>query len=164
MSDNNQLNLSTKEIFNDEVLERINNGTWGLKNIKFLQVHKEDYNLTYEDINLYILHIYRYTYNMAMLDGELQPDEIVYLNNIKRLYNHNNPPKNFQDVKAMKSHINALTQNFKHNQTIKNTNNSKYDLEEEHKLEEESNKVYKKPLPKYPRPKLTPYNSASFWG
>jgi hypothetical protein len=158
-----KLILNKREQFNDEVLERINNGSWGLKHIEYLHTHQNNYNLSHEDINLYILHVYRYTYNMAMTDGILQVEEVAYLNNIKKLYNHYNPPKNTYEVLEMRNHINALTKNFRHNQTIKHNNDVEHMQEEDLNLQNESDKVYKKPLPKYPRPKLTPYSSGNFW-
>lgn len=199
-----------KEFFTEEVLERINSGKWGLKHIEYLYQHQDNYGLDSTDINLYVLHVYRYTYNQAMLDGEIEPDELAYLDQIKKLYNHNNPPKTISEVLAMKHHIHSLTQGFRHNQEIKANNdidaipqeennlkrtsenaykkqlkmaaiaatmyatekrrkakvaqeNAQIEEEKRKKLENEETEKRRKPLPKYPRPKLTPYTSGSFW-
>lgn len=153
-------NFNSKEYFNHLALERINSGTWGLKQIEYLHKNKEDYNLSPEDINLYILHIYRYTYNLAMADGHLDLEEISYLQNIKSLYNHYNPPKNATAVMAMKQRIGAITKSFVHNH-VQDVNDDRYVESHQKKLKEEAENVYKKPVPKYPHPKLTPYNN--FW-
>lgn len=34
-----------KELFTDEVLERINSGKWGLKHIEYLYQHQDKYGL-----------------------------------------------------------------------------------------------------------------------
>ena len=153
-------NFNSKEYFNHLALERINTGKWGLQQIEYLHQHQNDYGLKAEDINLYILHIYRYTYNLAMADGNINREEMVYLQNIKALYNHYNPPQGVAAVIALKQHINAISKNFVHNH-VQELNDERLVEKHEQELKEEAEKVYKKPLPKYPRPKLTPYNN--FW-
>lgn len=204
-----------KELFTDEVLERINSGKWGLKHIEYLYQHQDKYGLDSTEINLYVLHVYRYTYNQAMIDGQIDPDEMSYLNQIKQLYNHNNPPKTISEVMTMKNHIHALTQGFKYNQEIKAINDIDAIPSEKNSLKRASENAYKKQLklaaisatmyaaekrrkakikkqqeeqalqiekekqmheeekeilsdkrrylPKYPRPKLTPFTTGSFW-
>lgn len=160
MAENLENTMSPKEYFNHLALERINSGQWGLQQIEYLQQNKKEYNLGAEDINLYILHIYRYTYNMAMQDGQVDQEELEYLSRIKALYNHQNPPKTAASITALKLHINAISRNFvnNHNQDIKDEEELKA---KEKKMKEEAERVYKKPLPTYPTPKLTPYSN--FW-
>lgn len=155
-------NLTKKEYFNHLALERINSGKWGLQQVEYLHQNKNEYGLTAEDLNLYILHVYRYTYNLAMSDGHLDREEIVYLQNIKSLYNHYNPPQNIAAVIAIKQRIQAITKNFVHNH-IQNINDERFIEAHEKELKQEAENVYKKPAPKYPRPKLTPYSTGNFW-
>lgn len=143
-----------------------------------------------------------------MIDGQIDPDEMSYLNQIKQLYNHNNPPKSISEVMTMKNHIHALTQGFKYNQDIKAINDIDAIPSEKNSLKRASESAYKKQLklaaisatmvaaekrrkaklkkaqeeqalqrekeaqmheekrrylPKYPRPKLTPFTTGSFW-
>lgn len=206
-----KLTAEQKETLSNEILTRINNGSWGLKHVEYLYQNQNDYGLTSEELNLYVLHVYRYTYNMAMADGEIEPDEMKYLNQIKQLYNHHNPPTSVAEVTTMKHHINALTQNFKYNQKVKAINDvdsieddrtslkkssenlmkkqlklqaaaatalaaerrrklkQKADIQEaaeaeaKARKEEEATAEKRRYLPKYPRPKLTPFSTGNFW-
>ena len=69
-------------------------------------------------------------------------------------------PQGVAAVIALKQHINAISKNFVHNH-VQELNDERLVEKHEQELKEEAEKVYKKPLPKYPRPKLTPYNN--FW-
>lgn len=160
MSENLENTMSPKEYFNHLALERINSGQWGLQQVEYLQQNRKEYNLDFNDINLYILHVYRYTYNMAMQDGYINEEEQDYLQHIKLLYNHHNPPRNAAAVAAIKTHITAIAKNF-----ISNHNTDAIEeaerLRKEEQMRQEAANVYKKPVPRHPTPKLTPYSN--FW-
>lgn len=146
--------LTKTEQFKMQVVERIKDGRWGLEQVQHLNDNKLQYHLTNEDIGMFLMHTYNYTYYMAMEDGIMTELEERQLAQIKSYYNYLNPPKNRYEIENIKTKIANLTKKFEKTNAVSEEMDQQARAQE---IQQEVKNVYR--TPRYTRPKLTPYDN-----
>lgn len=152
-----RIDRNTKEDFLAGVTARIENGSWGLDEVEYLQENHSKYHLNYDDIGTLLQAVYTYTYGMAMEDGivnQLENDELAQIQKLRLAP----APQNKVQRDNLKLQIMFLVKRFE----IVNSLQEKVQLEnqiiqekalEPEPVKERVNSLYYK----YPKPKLTPY-------
>lgn len=160
--------------FMENVSACFRSGRWNLEHIEYLNENRLKYHLSHEDIGLFLMQHYQYTYTMAMEDGVINELENQNLIQIKSLYNHLNPPKNRYEIQNIKNKINHLTRRYEVTNGVQeqmHINEENIDFVEQkeeaefnakYNLQEEVKNTYHKRNIRYPVPKLTPYRNYGY--
>jgi hypothetical protein len=151
---------NTKEDFIKGVQARIDDGRWGVEEVEYLNEYRQKYHLNYDDIGLFLVQVYKYTYTMAMEDGVLSQLELDELNQIQQL--SYTVPKNKFERDALKVKIMTLTKQYEKTNVVQESMDLEnvYKKENEHRMElknKVNNLYYRTPYPK-----LTPYTSYGY--
>lgn len=139
---------NNKKDFIVGVNQRINNGKWGIEEISFLNENRLKYDLSFEDIGMMLVNIYKYTYTMAIEDGFISQLELDQLSQIQIL--SYTLPKNQLELEQLRVKINLLNTQYEKTNYVQ----EQMDLKSKYNIENKINSIY---YSKYP--KLTPYNT-----
>lgn len=158
----------TKEDFLAGVKNRINNGSWGLEELNYLNDYHAKYHLNYEDIGDLLDNAFKYAYQLALEDGIMNQLESDQLGEIQKL-SMAPIPQNRMQREALKHHIMFLMNKIEFNHALQEQAQLQEDLAPEpvpvkkpepvpevEPVKHRVNSVYHRT----PRPKLTPY---SYW-
>lgn len=102
---------NTKEAFMEKVLEKVKSNEWGLEELEYLNENHSNYQLKCEDIGFLLLQAYRYSYQLAIEDGVVTPDEQKVLSDINVMFMQHIPTSR-QERDLVKAKIFALTKSF----------------------------------------------------
>lgn len=140
------MDKNTKEVFLAEIINRIDSGEWGLEEVSYLEKHDERYNLRMEDIGLFLVQVYKYTFALAMEDGIITQEEQEELNEINKAYN-SFLPKNRFERDLLKNKVMRLVKQYEKQNIIQETNTIEEAYKKEAKAKENVKKAYPKPTP-----------------
>jgi hypothetical protein len=153
---------NTKEEFVSGVVERINDGRWGLEEVQYINEHRAKYHLNYEDIGSFLVQAYHYAYSLALEDGVITQLEQARLGEINKFFVSNYLPSNKAERDELKAKILLLTRRFEKSHNLQHQVQAENDMglenqiKKENEMKEKVSSVYYRRYPT-PYPKLTPY-------
>ncbi len=163
--------LAPKQIFLNEIKNKISSGDWGVEEIESLEENHVKYHLNYDDIGMLLVHSYSYVYSLVYEDGTLSQLELKNLQEFNTLVLNNNYPANKLNREELKFKIRSLVKVFEANNVLEENLNLKdtlqnqeilensQEIENQKKVKEENRKKDFKKIFYWTRPKLTPYSN-----